>query len=100
MIYKSFDELCAQYPEKSDMTKQELKAFVEDCFDTYEHIGFSEQFHSVYTDWMKYNGKPFEVLGRVTEEDVDLEVLPMWFIRVDGQRKMAYPEEICIAEEL
>lgn len=110
-MYKTFDELHKAYgidgesKSRNDFTKEEERSFVNDCFDTYEHIGFADTFDTPYSDNQKYIGKTFSVLGRVKEitednaDGADLECLPMWNIRFDdGYETIAYPEEICLAE--
>ena len=94
-------------PNKSrdDLSEDEERNFVNDCFDTYEKIGFADTFGTPYTGEKKYKGMRFTVLGRVKEitEDkengADLECLPMWNIQFEnGDIMAAYPEEICLAE--
>ena len=109
-MYTNFKDLLKAYgfynTEKSreNLTEDEERAFVNDCYDTYEHIGFAETFGTPYTGEKHLVGKKFTVLGRVKEytEDkngTDLECLPMWNIRFeDGFEMAAYPEEICLAE--
>ena len=109
-MYTDFKELHKAYgfdnksKTREDMDETEERAFVKDCFDTYEHIGFAETFGTPYTGEKHLVGKKFIVLGRVKEitEDkngADLECLPMWNIRFEDETEMsAYPEEICLAE--
>lgn len=105
-MYKSFEELHKAYGfddftylTRDDLSEEQEKAFVNDCYDTYEHIGFADSFKSPYEEFKPYNGKSFTVLGRVDESITDLECLPMWKIRFDdGKEIMSYPEEICLAE--
>lgn len=94
-------------PNKSrnDLSEVEERNWVNDSFDTYEHIGFADTFGTPYTGEKKYEDMRFTVLGRVKEitEDkengADLECLPMWNIRLEnGDIMAAYPEEICLAE--
>lgn len=84
--------------DRDNMTEEEHKSFVEDCFNLYEADGFAKVFWSPYElldGSPNCEGKPFKVLGRVTAEEVDLEVLPMWHIQFeDGFKTMAYPEEV------
>ena len=41
----------------------------------------------------------FEVVRRANLNEVDLEAMPMWFIRFEnGDEAYCYPEEICKAE--
>lgn len=87
--------------ERSDLDENEHRLFVTDCFDTYEGFGFIDTFQSPFEENEKYNGRKFTVLRRLTEEDADLECLPMWRIRFGkGKEFDAYPEEICFAENL
>lgn len=110
MAYTNFTDLHRAYGfdngnrSREHLSYEEEKAFVQDCFDTYEHIGFADTFRTPYESEKKYNGMKFSVLGRVKEisEDKDgndLECLPMWSIQFEnGDKIHAYPEEICLAE--
>lgn len=108
---KEFNELYKKYrfdnlnKSRDDLSEYEERNFINDCFDTYEHIGFADTFGPPYTGEKKYEGMKFTVLGRVKEitEDkengADLECLPMWNIQLEnGDIMAAYPEEICLAE--
>lgn len=108
---KEFEELHKKYgfnnsnKTRDDLTEDEDHSFVNDCFDTYEHIGFAETFGTPYTGEKKYVGMRFTVLCRVkeitedSENGADLENLPMWHIQFEnGDTMAAYPEEICLAE--
>lgn len=114
--YTSFDDLHKAYNfnykgknDRYDLTEEEERRFVNDCFDLYESIGFSETFHSPYEEYKENNGKKFTVLRRVEEripgksdgaDTSDLSCLPLWSIQFeDGEIAQAYPEEICIAEQ-
>lgn len=109
--YTSFDELHKAYgmfetnKTREDMSEEEESRFIEDCFNLYEYIGFSDTYESSYEEYEHLNGKHFTVLGRLTEI-CDSCVLPMWKIRIvsgDDEEAVieefgAYPEEICRAE--
>lgn len=109
-MYTNFKELHKAYGfnngerTRDNLSHEEEKNFVKDCFEIYEHIGFAETFGTPYTGEKHLVGKKFAVLNRVKElsEDsngADLECLPMWNIRFeDGFEMAAYPEEICLAE--
>lgn len=109
-MYTNFDDIDKAYglhdgtKTREDLTEEELRAFINDCFDTYEHIGFAETFDTPYSDMKDLVGQKFTVLDRVKEleegkEGVDLECLPMWNIRFEnGFETAAHPEEICLAE--
>ena len=104
MVYNSFAELNARYGEKDrqDMSPEEHRQFVADCFDTYEAIGFAKRFQSPYSvgTVRKFSGMTFTVNGRLTEKEADLETLPMWRITLENGKEIdAYPEEICLVEQ-
>lgn len=106
--YTNFNDLRKAYNfnykdknDRCDLTEEEERNYVNDCFDLYEYIGFSDTFQSPYEQSEKDNGKKFTVLRRVSEEDdrADLCCLPLWVIQFeDGRVDQAYPEEICKAE--
>ena len=109
-MYTNFNDLYKSYgfnslnKTRDDLSKDEERSFVNDCYETYEHIGFADTFGTPYTGEKKYFGMKFVVLGRVKEltldkDGADLECLPMWNIRLEnGDTIAAYPEEICLAE--
>ena len=110
MRYNTFKELHKNYINCSDnypldidrdkMDDDTHKAFVKDCFDTYEGIGFAETYSGPYTEYEDRKGMKFKVDRRCTvEDDIDLICLPMWKITFeDGFQINAEPEEICLAE--
>lgn len=100
MEVNSWEDMRIKYPEyRGEMTEEREKEFINDCFDCYEKEGFSKVFWSQCDDFKRYYGKTFEVVGRVSTEDVDLECLPMWNIRFnDGSKMSAYPDEIILRE--
>ena len=105
---RTIEELLKNNINRDDMTKEEEKLFVDYWFNKYESEGFVKVFCSPYTftdeEPTKYNGKKFEVVGRVKpldedEHGADLECLPMWNIKFeDGHTMAAYPEEIISSE--
>jgi len=96
---RSVAELIQQNIPRDHMTLAEEKAFVKHWFDEYERTGFAKTFDSPYTDQKKYKGQTFEVLCRCEEDNYDLEVLPLWNIRLEcGVEIEAFPEEICRLE--
>ena len=85
-----------------DMEDDELREYKNDCFLAYETEGFSKKFHSPYDDeGYAHNGKPFKVMRRAKESEADLEAMPLWAVKFEGERKyyFCYPEEICVGEE-
>lgn len=92
-------ELIEKGIDREHMTEDEHKAFVDYWFDEYERTGFVNEFDTPYEDQEQYEGQTFEVLGRCGEDAYDLEVLPVWKIRLEcGVEIDAYPEEICKLE--
>lgn len=88
----TWDDLRKKYPEyRDEMTTERERAFVEDCFSCYEQERFASKFWAQGGDLKEYIGKPFIVVGRTPEFDdqhldgVELERLPMWKIRFEGQ---------------
>lgn len=100
----NWDEMKIKYPSdlyRDEMTEDQEKEFVGDCFECYEGEGFAKRFWSIGDDYAERCGKPFRVIGRVPVYDElhpnggDLECLPMWIIQFeDGFELEAYPEEI------
>lgn len=85
------------------LDEDKLREFKEDCFNLYEQTGFLELFDSPYDDigggLHEHNGMRFEVIRRATEEECDLEAMPLWFIRFEnGDEAYCYPEEIAVIE--
>lgn len=83
-----------------DMTETEARIYINKLFDEYESSGFAKTFNGEEM----FNGKEFEVIGRVgfpNEPDgaSELCMLPMWNVKfADGFTCAAYPEEICLSE--
>ncbi|MGL6216418.1 MAG: hypothetical protein ACRC36_00170 [Lacrimispora sphenoides] len=110
---KTWEDMKQKYPlyspdstlSRADMTEDEEKEFVSDCYLVYENEGFSKVFCSPFDGCQQYNGRKFEVLGRIKPLDEDennggdLEVLPLWNIMLEtGEIVNAYPEEIIPSE--
>ena len=102
MVYKDFDELNKHHQkDRNDMDFEEELMYVEDCFDTYEALGFKDKFTTPYDQHKDREGQKFDVMRRLmySTGEADLECLPMWRIMFsDGYAIDAYPEEICLAE--
>lgn len=80
---------------REDWPIEKERDFVSRCFSSYEAEGFAKQFWSQGGDFARYHGESFEVIGRATEDDADLCVLPMWKIKFqDGDELCVYPDEI------
>lgn len=55
----------------------------------------SKGFITTQSDLLKYNGESFEIIRSLTEDEADLENLPMFKIKFkDGHEVDAYMEEI------
>jgi len=84
---------------REEMTLEQEREFVNQWFNTYEQEGFAKEFWTPYTDYNNRIGEKFEVVGRLTEEEADIECLPMWKIKfADGTIIDSYPEEIIPSE--
>jgi hypothetical protein len=82
-----------------DMTDEQFLEFKNDCYEMYEETGFIDKFDSPYDDEGEHNGMPFKVVRRATQEEVDIEAMPLWLIEFEhGDTAYCYPEEICKAE--
>jgi hypothetical protein len=82
-----------------DLDDVQFKMFKDDCFDMYEATGFSNKFHSPYDERNEHNGMSFEVIRRATENECDIEAMPIWFIKFENEdTAFCYPEEICRIE--
>lgn len=82
-----------------NLDDNQFMEFKRDCFEMYETDGFIEKFDSPYDDFAEHNGMKFEVVRRANLNEVDLEAMPVWFIRFEnGDEAYCYPEEICKAE--
>lgn len=94
----SVEEFDAKWGDDVDryaLSEEKEKEFVEDAFNMYEDGGFSPTFHTPFEDRADMNGVAFQVIGRATTEECDLELLPMWKIEFeDGTEEYAYPCEI------
>ncbi len=104
MVYANFKMLNDEYANKdrSDMSFDEQVSYVEDCYDTYEALGFNDTFTTQTEEMWDRIGERFTVIGRLSyvKGEADLEVLPMWHIKFeDGTLIDAFPEEICKAEK-
>ncbi len=103
MVVKTQKEGVWQMEQKivnrHEMTEEQERAFVNKCFDEYEKKGFAETFWTPYDDYRSRIGQKFEVTRRTTEEEADLECLPLWKIKFeDGEAITAHPEEIIASE--
>lgn len=94
----SVEEFDAKWGDDVDryaLSEEKERKFVEDAFNMYEGGGFSPTFHTPFEDRADMNGVAFQVIGRATTEESDLEQLPMWKIEFeDGTEDYAFPCEI------
>ena len=95
MSVEEFDAKWGVNVDRYTLSEEVEKDFVEDAFNMYETGGFSPTFHTPFTDRADMNGVAFQVIGRATTEECDLEQLPVWKIEFeDGTEDYAYPCEI------
>lgn len=92
----SFEELKKKFPmNRNNMTEEQEREYVNHCFDLYEKEGFAKVFWSEDCEFRKYNNQPFKVIGRLDENDANLEFLPMWQIKFkDGESLQVSDYEI------
>lgn len=71
--------------------------YIQERFEVYEQGGFHTNNYVATTFWsVSFDGKPFEVVRRCTQEDAILEIMPAWVIRFkDGSETVAYIDNIC-----
>lgn len=78
-----------------DLDTDKLREFKNDCFDVCEHYGFLDKYQSPYDELEEKIGMGFKVLRRATEDEADLEAMPLWLVEFDnGETTYCYPEEI------
>lgn len=97
----SWVDMKRKYPiEREEMTEEQEKEWLEDCYSLYEREGFARCFWSCGGDYKEYHEKPFKVIRRTEEKDgFDMECLPAWRIQFeDGEFLDAYPDEIIPSE--
>lgn len=97
----SWEDMKRKYPmEREEMTKEQEKEWLDDCYSLYEKEGFARCFWSQGGDCKEYHGKPFEVIRRTEEKDgFDISCLPAWKIKFDDEKELdAYPNEIILSE--
>jgi hypothetical protein len=84
--------------DRNKMTIKQEREFVNTWYDRYEK-DFAKTFWTPYSDYNSRIGQGFEVVGRVLEDETDLECLPMWKIQFeDGEIIFAHPEEVINSE--
>ncbi len=99
-----WEGLYSKYPaDREDMSDEQEREFVNECYELYEKEGFAKTFRSNSGDMGEYHKKPFKVVERLSDLNeahcVDLCVLPMWKIEFeDGKQRSSYPEEIILEE--
>ena len=95
MSVEEFDAKWGDDVDRYALSAEKEREFVEDAFNMYENGGFSPTFHTPFTDRADMNGVAFQVIGRATIDECDLEQLPMWKIEFeDGAKDYAFPCEI------
>ena len=98
----SWADMEIKYPDgRGNLSEENEKSFVEDCFKLYERKGFADRFWTPFVENKEYIGMSFYVRRRTpahnaeNSEGADLECLPMWDIEFEnGTGISAYPEEI------
>jgi len=87
--------------ELMDTDWERFKEFKNDCFLLYETYGFTETFDSPYDQYAEKKGLPIKVLRRATEEECDVEAMPLWVVKIGDEEEpyYCYPEEISLFEK-
>lgn len=81
------------------LTVEDFRKFKNDCFQLYEETGFIKEFNSPYDEYGEHNGMKFNVIRRATEEECDIEAMPIWLVKFEnGDQAYCYPEEIAVIE--
>lgn len=106
---REYNELYAFFAEKygedwtrtDDLTEDEEREWVESCYDFYEKREPWDEFESSISDNSHLWRAPFEIVEPISvdDPDYDLDVLPLWRIRItggdyEGEETVATPEEI------
>lgn len=100
MSVEEFDAKWGDDVDRYALSPEKAREFVADAFNMYENGGFSPTFHTPFTDRADMNGVAFQVIGRATTDECDLEQLPMWKIEFeDGGQDYAFPCEITKIEQ-
>lgn len=89
------------YPEcRSEMSDEREREFLTHCYRLCREQGFCETFSTCSEDTEKHNGKTFEVLKELwDDEHADIQYLPVWLIKLEcGEEIHAFADEICQAE--
>ena len=83
----AWEDMKRKYPmEREEMTKEQEKEWLNDCYSLYEKEGFARCFWSQGGDYKEKDG-------------FDMECLPAWRIQFkDGTVIDAYPDEIIPSE--
>lgn len=84
--YKELLEKWGDDIDRSEMSFEEELAYVDDWYELGKNLP-TKPFEPNFTDYAKYKGQSFEIVGTVSyvNDDVDLETLPLWKIKIpDG----------------
>ena len=101
----TFEEISAKYPYPEELSEDQYRLFIQECFKAYEKIGFENTFSTPWSDLEYLDGMSFTIDHRVPEykddpvNGSDLECMPAWYATfANGEKHMVFPEEVCIAE--
>ena len=88
--------------DREELSDDEYKEFVKDCYDAYEHDAvLSKTFHSPYDDEGEHIGMTFQIMRKIEygEEGFDPISLPLWEVKFEnGDTAVCYPEELFESE--
>lgn len=101
----TFEEISAKYPRMEELTEDQFRVFVGECFQAYEDGGFENTFSTPWSDLDYLSGMGFTIDCRVPEykddpeNGSDLECMPAWYATfVNGEKHIVFPEEVCKIE--
>lgn len=112
MQYNNFEELHENFAERKGdewdtqgrccLTEEEEIEWVNACYDLFERLyDVRSVIANTYDD--DFDGRPFEIIGRVDVNDCDYDlcVLTLYQVRMldDGDEWTAYPEEVFFVDD-
>ncbi|MBQ8482815.1 MAG: hypothetical protein IJ504_00760 [Bacteroidales bacterium] len=91
MNYKELINKWGDCPDRQKMTARQEREYVDDWYQTGTSLP-TKPYSPLSSEDKDYEGQEFEVVGILTEEEADLECLPIWKIRMKDERIL---EAVC-----
>jgi hypothetical protein len=84
MTYQDLINTWGENLNREELSFEDEYMYVSDWYRLGETLP-TKPFNTNFSDWEKYKGQQFEIIRPVyyTIEDVDLESLPLWEIKLD-----------------